>query len=178
MDCIYNCAAETGSVNWSAWIQTVIAAASVLVAAWIPTRIFRHDQEKALMRERARARCAFALVMEPLNGQLLELFEISVDLMGADREDQLLQRALAATEVSKEIRDALAVGHEFPSLSDGLVKYALRLNDAQTSAASTSAYAFEQWSEGMDPYELIRKIEVAVEYGLTLATAVEAILID
>ncbi|MGY4885929.1 hypothetical protein ACTXG9_04775 [Stenotrophomonas maltophilia group sp. LNF247] len=176
MDCVYNCMAETGSVNWSAWIQTAIAAASVLVAAWVPTRIFRHDQQKAVIRERARARCAFALAMEPFNTQLLELFEIGVNLTGNNRDDELLQRALTATEISKEMRDALAVGHEFPSLSDSLVTFALRLSSARSSAVSTSNSAFAQWHEGNDPFGLAKTIEAAVEAGLALGKAVDEVL--
>jgi len=114
--------------------------------------------------------------MEPFNTQLLELFEIGVHLTGNNRDDELLQRALTATEISKEMRDALAVGHEFPSLSDSLVNFALRLSSARSSAVSTSNSAFAQWQEGNDPFGLAKTIEAAVEAGLALGKAVDEVL--
>lgn len=176
MSCICNCLAETSSVNWSTWIQTGIAATSVLVAAWIPTKVFRHEQQKALTRERARARCTFALSVELLDRQLLELFEIGFQIAISDRSEDILRKALSKTEVLKEIRDALSVGHEFPSLADALVLYALRLNDAHSQAQSTLKYGMTSWIEGKDPYELGKKIEAAVESGMSLSHSLSGIM--
>ncbi|MCJ8032951.1 hypothetical protein, partial [Staphylococcus aureus] len=112
MSCVYNCFADTGSTNWSAWLQTGIAAIAVIVAALVPTAIFRHEQRQSRDREHARAKCVFAISLDLLRTNVLELQVDTQLIQQGDRSEHFLDCLIQDTRVLPEVRDALGIGHE------------------------------------------------------------------
>lgn len=175
MDCIYNCGAGSAS-DLTSWLQAVGGMLSVLVAAAVPTGIYVAEQRKARTRERARAKCALASAVDLLNTQILTLFNLWIDIRGMEQTEALLEEALSNTRVLKEIRDALASGHEFPELADELVRFVMTLDSAHAMAEATKNNEMTKWLENHDPYHVAEWIDKAVADGTTLADSIRSLM--
>lgn len=104
------------------------------------------------------------------------MFEVICELHTADREPHILDSARENTRVLKEVKDALLVGHEFPDLADDLVQFVLSLEDANACVEATQNNALSRWLVGEDPYEIAKKIDLALDVGLRLAKRIQVLL--
>lgn len=176
MSCVYNCFADTGGTNWSGWLQTGIAAIAVIVAALVPTAIFRHERRRSTAREHARAKCVFAISLDLIRTNVLELQVDTQLIQQGDRSEHFLDCLIQDTRVLPEVRDALGIGHEFPKLADQLVAYVLKLDDANACSIATKNNAARKWLDGDDPYDLRVKFNLAADAGVALTTSIQAIM--
>lgn len=174
MECLYNCSA--GGSDLTSWLQAIGGMLSVLVAAAVPTAIYVAEQRKSRGRERARAKCVLASAVDPLGHQLLALLNLWVEIRGADQTEHLLDEAIGETRVLKEIREALAVGHEFPTLANELVAFVMKLDSANAAAEATWNNAIDKWLDNKDPYELAEKIDGALAAGTELAGSIRTLM--
>jgi len=158
------------------WVQAIGGILSVLVAAAVPTALYWRDQKSRRAREVARAKCAFARSLDLIQTQLLELFDTVCELRAGDRVPRVLDAARQSTEVLKEVRDALLVGHEFPDLADDLVKFVLLLDDANACVEGTQKNSLGQWFNGEDPYRIADKVDLALTAGQRLERRIHALL--
>lgn len=82
MECIYNCVAQAGGIDWPAWVQAVGSVLGIAVAIAVPTVLSTRDHRSRQRLEEAKAR-TFALHMLPkvenLHRHLRTLSRLMVD---------------------------------------------------------------------------------------------------
>lgn len=151
-------------VDYAAWFQAIGGMLSVLVAAAVPTAIFLKESEKSRIRENTRAKCVLATSLDPLRHQILDL-SIAYGCFGLQRTGEELHLAKSATKTLVVIDESLRVAHEFPDLSECLLRFVLRLEDAHQCTIATINNDLRAWISGKDYQNVEGKLRLVIEAG-------------